>query len=77
MASQTAIATLPLPTVLGGTSVYINGQPAQLFAVTSGQANVLVPAGLSAGPATVTVLQRDDGGSDGFHDHRVFRAGAI
>jgi uncharacterized protein (TIGR03437 family) len=56
MASQTAIATLPLPTVLGGTSVYINGQPAQLFAVTSGQANVLVPAGLSAGPATVTVL---------------------
>jgi uncharacterized protein (TIGR03437 family) len=53
MASQTAIATLPLPTVLGGTSVYINGQPAQLFAVTSGQANVLVPAGLSAGPATV------------------------
>jgi uncharacterized protein (TIGR03437 family) len=56
MASQTAIATLPLPTVLGGTSVYINGQPAFLFAVTPGQANVLVPAGLAAGPATVTVL---------------------
>ena len=55
MASQTAIASLPLPTVLGGTSVYINGQPACLFAVTSGQANVLVPAGLAAGPATVTV----------------------
>jgi uncharacterized protein (TIGR03437 family) len=53
MASQTAIATLPLPTTLGGTSVSINGQPAFLFAVTSGQANVLVPAGLAAGPATV------------------------
>jgi uncharacterized protein (TIGR03437 family) len=48
--------SLPLPTVLGGTSVYINGQPAFLFAVTPGQANVLVPAGLAAGPATVTVL---------------------
>jgi len=51
-----AIASLPLPTTLGGTSVQINGQPAQLFAVTTGQANVLVPAGLAAGPATVTVL---------------------
>jgi uncharacterized protein (TIGR03437 family) len=56
MASQTAIASLPLPTTLGGTSVSINGQPALLFAVTPGQANVLVPAGLAAGPATVTVL---------------------
>jgi len=55
MASQTAIASLPLPTTLGGTSVSINGQPALLFAVTPGQANVLVPAGLAAGPATVTV----------------------
>jgi len=55
MASQTAIASLPLPTTLGGTSVQINGQFAQLFAVTPGQANVLVPAGLAAGPATVTV----------------------
>jgi uncharacterized protein (TIGR03437 family) len=56
MASQTAIASLPLPTTLGGTSVQINGRPALLFAVTPGQANVLVPAGLAAGLATVTVL---------------------
>jgi len=61
MASQTAIAPLPLPTVLGGTSVQITDsaghtQPAPLFAVTPGQANILVPAGLAAGPATVTVL---------------------
>ena len=56
MASQTSIASLPLPEVLGGISVYIGGQSAPLFAVTPGQANVLVPAGLAAGPATVTVL---------------------
>jgi uncharacterized protein (TIGR03437 family) len=62
MASQTASASLPLPTVLGGTSVQItdssgNSQLAPLFAVSSGQANVVVPAGLAAGRATVTVLQ--------------------
>jgi uncharacterized protein (TIGR03437 family) len=61
IASQTASASLPLPTVLGGTSVQItdsagNSQLAQLFAVSSGQANLLVPSGLAAGPATVTVL---------------------
>jgi uncharacterized protein (TIGR03437 family) len=61
VASQTASASLPLPTVLGGTSVRIadsagNTQLAQLFAVSASQANVLVPSGLAAGPATVTVL---------------------
>jgi uncharacterized protein (TIGR03437 family) len=61
MASQTASATLSLPTVLGGTSVQItdsagNAQLAPLFAVSSGQANILIPSGLAAGAATVTVL---------------------
>ena len=61
MAAQTAGASLPLPTVLGGTSVQItdsagNARFAPLFAVSSGQANILVPVGLAAGPATVTVL---------------------
>jgi uncharacterized protein (TIGR03437 family) len=61
VASQTATATLPLPTVLGGASVQItdsagNSQLAPLFAVSSGQANFLVPPGLAAGPAKVTVL---------------------
>jgi uncharacterized protein (TIGR03437 family) len=62
MAAGTAIApSLPLPTVLGGTSVQVkdsagNIQLASLFAVSSGQANILVPSGLAAGPATVTVL---------------------
>jgi uncharacterized protein (TIGR03437 family) len=61
MASETATASLPLPTTLGGISVQIkdsvgNSQLAPLFAVSSGQANILVPAGLAAGPATITVL---------------------
>jgi uncharacterized protein (TIGR03437 family) len=61
MASTTAFATLPLPTTLGGVSVQItdskgNTQLAPLFAVTPGQANILIPAGLAAGAATVKVL---------------------
>jgi uncharacterized protein (TIGR03437 family) len=62
MAAQAAGASLPLPTVLGGISVQITDsagdtQLAPLFAVSSGQANLLVPAGLAAGKAAVTVLQ--------------------
>jgi uncharacterized protein (TIGR03437 family) len=62
IASQTAAAaSLPLPTMLGGTSVQIvdsggNTQLAPLFAVSSGQANILIPSGLAAGTAKVTVL---------------------
>jgi uncharacterized protein (TIGR03437 family) len=61
IASQTATAPASLPTVLGGISVQFtdsagNSQLALLFAVSPTQANVLVPAGLAAGPATVAVL---------------------
>jgi uncharacterized protein (TIGR03437 family) len=61
IASQSAGATLPLPTSLGGTSVRItdsagNSQLAPLFAVSPGQANILIPSGLAAGAAKVTVL---------------------
>jgi len=53
--------TLPLTTSLGGVSVQVtdsagNMQLAPLFAVASNQANILMPAGLAAGAATVTVL---------------------
>ena len=59
--SQAASAPPPLPTVLGGISVQIadsagHSQLAPLFAVASTQANILIPPGLAAGPATVTVL---------------------
>jgi|SRR5208283_806622 len=61
MASQTATASLPLPTTLAGVSVQIadsagHTQLAPLFAVSPGQANILIPSGLAAGPATITVL---------------------
>jgi uncharacterized protein (TIGR03437 family) len=60
VAAQNGSAPQPLPT-LAGTSVQItdsagNSQPAPLFAVSSTQANMLIPAALAAGPATVTVL---------------------
>jgi uncharacterized protein (TIGR03437 family) len=60
LASQTAIAP-SLTTALGGTSVQFTDsagktQLAELFAVTPGQANVLVPSGLAAGAAKIAVL---------------------
>ena len=61
LASQTASVAVPVA-VLGGTSVQITDsagstQTAQLFAVSPGQVNLLVPGGVAAGPATVTVLR--------------------
>ncbi len=58
---QAASVSSTLPTVLGGISVQIvdragNAQLAPLFAVASTQASILIPSGLAAGPATVTVL---------------------
>lgn len=53
--------SLPLPASLGGTSVQItdsggNSVLAGLFVVAPGQANILIPSGLAAGAAKVTVL---------------------
>jgi uncharacterized protein (TIGR03437 family) len=56
IATQTAIASSPLPTVLAGTSVEIASQFAPLFAVTPGQANFLVPPGLSPGTTGLAVV---------------------
>ncbi|HXP86162.1 MAG TPA: hypothetical protein VN841_15665 [Bryobacteraceae bacterium] len=62
IASQAVAAgALPLPTSLGGTSVQITdsaggSQLAPLVSVASGQANILIPDGLAAGTARVTVL---------------------
>jgi uncharacterized protein (TIGR03437 family) len=59
LAPTTAQAsTLPLPTTLGGTSVYINGFAAPLLYVSSTQINVQVPweMGLGNGSAPFTVI---------------------
>ena len=56
LATQTAGAnTVPLPTTLGGTTVEVNGQAAQLFFVSSGQINFVIPSGISPGSASVVV----------------------
>ncbi len=56
LAEQTLSATTtPLPTVLAGTTVEVNGQPAGLFFVSTGQINFQVPVGTVSGNPTVTV----------------------
>jgi uncharacterized protein (TIGR03437 family) len=61
LANGTAVAvTQPLPTTLGGVSVNVRDNAgvarlAQLFFVSGSQINLLLPAGLSTGPASVSV----------------------
>ncbi len=45
----------PLPTTLLTTTVTVNGTPAQLFFVSPGQINLLIPSGVPAGNRTVVV----------------------
>ncbi len=46
---------LPLPLELAGTVVTVDGIPAPLFYVSSGQINFAVPASVDLGPATIIV----------------------
>ena len=48
-------AAVPLPTALGGVSVTVNGAPAGLFFVSPQQLNYEIPAGTTAGTASVVV----------------------
>ena len=63
LAHTTASATLDssgqLPTELAGVRVQVNGSDARLIYVSSGQINFLVPGGIAAGTASVTVLSTD------------------
>jgi uncharacterized protein (TIGR03437 family) len=65
LATSTQVASsLPLPTTLAGTTVRVKDsagaeRPAQLFFVSPGQINYLMPAGLANGPATVTAPSED------------------
>jgi uncharacterized protein (TIGR03437 family) len=59
---QVSVApTTPLPTVLGGMSVTVNGQPAGLLLAAPSQLNIAVPDGIQPGQVLVMVT-----GSDGF-----------
>ena len=56
LATATQIAaTQPLPTTLAGTTVTVGGVPAQLFFVSSGQINYLIPEAVPPGDAQVVV----------------------
>lgn len=63
LATATQVATTqPLPTTLAGTTVTVGGVPAQLFFVSSGQINYLIPPNTPAGDAQVVVTSTADNG---------------
>ena len=53
--STAGASSIPLPPSLGGASVTINGTPAPLNFVTTGQINAQVPWAIASGPATAIV----------------------
>lgn len=60
LATQSVGATsLPLPTLLDGTSVYVDGVAAGLLYVSGQQVNYVIPSGTSLGPADVVIVARD------------------
>jgi len=60
LASQSiAASTMPLPTQLDGTTVYVNGVAAGLLYVSEGQVNYVIPSGTSFGWAEVVVVAKD------------------
>ncbi len=67
LATQTAVATdanpntpeIELPTQLGGTTVEVNGRRAELFYVSPGQVNYVMPAATEPGFASVVVKSGD------------------
>lgn len=72
LATATQIAaTQPLPTTLAGTTVTVGGVPAQLFFVSSGQINYLIPEAVPPGDAQVVVI------STAVNGDQVISRGAI
>jgi uncharacterized protein (TIGR03437 family) len=60
LATQTLAATsLPLPTSLDGTTVYVNGIAAPLIFVSPNQVNYQIPPGTLPGSAQVVVVNRN------------------
>jgi len=60
LASQSVPArTLPLPTQLDGTTVYVNGVPAGLLYVSEKQVNYVIPQHTPLGQAEVVVVAKD------------------
>jgi uncharacterized protein (TIGR03437 family) len=69
LAQSTATATLDAntgqwPTVLGGTTVQVNGQTAELYYVSPGQINFLVPDGTVFGSLSVSITNVASGATE-------------
>jgi uncharacterized protein (TIGR03437 family) len=52
-------AGFPLPTMLGGVRVTVNGQDAQLLMASNAQINLVAPPNIPDGPATVVITGAD------------------
>jgi uncharacterized protein (TIGR03437 family) len=66
LATQTvAASTRPLPTTLGGTSVYVNGLPAPLFYVSPTQINFQIPSDVHFETAEVVIVTQEGAVSSG------------
>lgn len=57
----------PLPTILAGTTISVNGAPVPLFYISPDQINYLIPASVGTGTASVTL----------YNDGAIIGAGAI
>jgi uncharacterized protein (TIGR03437 family) len=59
----TYATTVPLPTVLGGVQILVNGTPAPLFYVDANQADIQVPFGLTSSQMVVQALRNGQPGN--------------
>ncbi len=57
-AGSVAAASLPLPTMLNGTQVFLGGQPMPLIYASAGQVNALVPQGLAPNASDSLIVLR-------------------
>jgi len=58
--------SLPLPTSLNGTQVLVNGVPAPVYFISSGQVNFQIPIDAAIGKGTVSVVRNGQQGNQAF-----------
>jgi len=64
-------SSLPLPTILGGTQVLVNGQPAPVYYVSPGQINFEIPIDAATNDATVQVVRNGQAGNTAYLNIQV------
>jgi len=63
--------SLPLPNILGGTQVLVNGQAAPVYYVSPGQINFEIPIDAAAGDAIVQVVRNSQTGNTAYLNIQV------